>query len=321
MVNVFVTGGAGFLGRHILREARTRHPDWRFTVYSRDEAKHAKARADHPDTRFILGSVQDLDHLTTAMMGHDLVIHAAALKYVPQAEANVTETVGVNVQGSGNVAYAAMRAGVQHCVGISTDKACRPTSVYGMTKRLMERMFQEADAATDTQFNCVRYGNVIGSTGSVIPIFQDQARRKQHLTLTDPGMSRFWLDASEAVDLIFKALDLPGEFGGVTLVPRLGGTDMETVALAAARSVGEYGPKLTTTGKRPGEKHDEDLLAPEEVPWTDARGRARVMWLHAPTETALPEEDRPDGFYTSATPDHWIGLEQMAEMIREAAES
>lgn len=321
MVNVFVTGGAGFLGRHILREAHTRNPDWGWTIYSRDEGKHAQVRALHPDARFVLGDIKDLDHLTTAMMGHDYVIHAAALKYVPQAEAAVSETVAVNINGSRNIAWAAIHARVQRVVGISTDKACRPTSVYGLTKRLMERIFQEADTVTDTQFNCVRYGNVIGSTGSVIPIFQDLARRKERLTVTDMAMSRFWLSAAEAVDLIFTALDMPGEYGGVTLVPRLGATDMETLVTASAQSVDIHNPKVNIVGRRPGEKRDEDLLAPEEVPWTDARGRARWMWLHPPTVDPLPEEDRPDGLYTSATPDHWIGVDEMARMIRDGEES
>ncbi len=318
MVNVFVTGGAGFLGRHILREARTRHPDWSFTVYSRDEAKHAQVRADHPDTRFVLGDIQDRDHLTTAMMGHDLVIHAAALKYVPQAEAAVAETTAVNINGSRNVAWAAINARVERVVGISTDKACRATSVYGMTKRLMERIFQEADTITPTQFNCVRYGNVIGSTGSVIPLFTDLIRKGDVVRLTNPAMTRFWLSVREAVDLVFEALAV--DVGGLTLIPRLGATDMRTVLDACARALDRGEPRVQVMGPRPGEKVHEDLLAPEEVPWADARGRARVMWLYPPTAVPLDLDHRPDGLYTSNTPDHHLSERDMVEMIRDAAE-
>ena len=319
MVNVFVTGGAGFLGRHILREARTRHPDWRFTIWSRDEAKHAQVRAEFPEAHFILGDITDLKSLALAMAGHDMVIHAAALKYVPQAEDFVAHAIKVNVHGSRNVELAATHTGVQRVVGISTDKACRPTSVYGMTKRLMERSFQEADTlTTKTQFNCVRYGNVIGSTGSVIPLFTDLIRKGDVVHLTNPAMTRFWLSVREAVDLVFEALAL--DVGGVTLIPRLGATDMRTVFAACARALDRGEPRVQVDGARPGEKVHEDLLAPEEVPWADARGRARVMWLYPPTAVPLDPDHRPDGLYTSNTPDHHLTERDMVEMIRDAAE-
>ncbi len=315
MSNVFVTGGAGFLGRAILRGARDRHPDWRFTIYSRDEGKQAPVRAEFPDHNYILGDVRDLDHLTTAMMGHDSVIHAAAFKYVPQAETQVAQAVAININGSMNVATAAMRARIEQVVGISTDKACRAINVYGLTKRVMERVFQEANDLTDTSFTCVRYGNVIGSTGSVIPMFIRQAKEGR-ITLTNPNMTRFWLSVGDAVDLVFMALGQA--HGGTILVPRCAATDMETVAKACAQVAGVPKPKYQTIGHRHGEKVDEDLLAPEEVPYTlFVRGqRPRVMYLHPPT---LPDEitDRPDGLYTSATPDHWIGVDQMADLIRE----
>lgn len=315
MTNIFITGGAGFLGRAILREARGRHPDWRFTVYSRDEAKQAPVRADFPDHHFILGDVRDLDHLTTAMIGHDMVIHAAAFKYVPQAETQVGQAVAVNITGSMNVATAAMRARVDQVVGISTDKACRAINVYGLTKRMMERLFQEADDITNTRFTCVRYGNVIGSTGSVIPMFIRQAKEGR-ITLTNPAMTRFWLTVEEAVDLIFKALSQV--HGGTILVPRLAATDMETVAAACAIVAGNPKTKYETIGHRHGEKVHEDLLAPEEVPYTMA-ARSRVMYLHAPTISDAIT-DPPDGLYTSATPDHWLGVDRMVELIREGME-
>jgi FlaA1/EpsC-like NDP-sugar epimerase len=319
MPNILVTGGAGFLGRAILRDARDRHPDWRFTIYSRDESKHAPVRAEFPEHNFILGDVRDLDHLTVSMMGHDMVIHAAAFKYVPQAETQVGQAVAANINGSQNVATAAMRARVERVVGISTDKACRAINVYGLTKRVMERLFQEADGVGVTRFNCVRYGNVIGSTGSVIPMFIRQAREGR-ITLTNPAMTRFWLSVEDAVSLVFQALvdDWPQ---GTILIPRLRATDMKTVARACAQATDAAGdlkmPELMTIGHRHGEKVHEDLLAPEEVPYTEARSRARVMALGSPARGVVPKDDQPQGLYTSATPDHWVGVGEMAEMIRE----
>ncbi len=317
MANVFVTGGAGFLGRAILRVARDRHRDWRFTIYSRDEAKQAPVRAEFPNHNFILGDVRDLDHLTTAMMGHDSVIHAAAFKYVPQAETQVAQAVAININGSMNVATAAMRARVEQVVGISTDKACRAINVYGLTKRVMERVFQEANDLTDTSFTSVRYGNVIGSTGSVIPMFIRQAKEGR-ITLTNPNMTRFWLSVEEAVDLVFRALDQA--HGGTILIPRIAATDMQTVAHACTIIAGKPDTRYETIGHRHGEKVHEDLLAPEEVPYTLADyhvGQPRVMYLHAPT-TGDAITDPPDGLYTSATPDHWLSVDRMAELIQES---
>ena len=319
MPNIFVTGGAGFLGRAILREAPNRPRDWRFTIYSRDEAKQAPVRAEFPEHNYILGDVRDLDHLTTAIMGHDIVIHAAAFKYVPQAETQVGQATAVNVTGSMNVATAAIRARVERVVGISTDKACRAINVYGLTKRVMERLFQEADTITDTAFYCVRYGNVIGSTGSVIPLFIRQAKEGR-ITLTDRGMTRFWLSVDKAVDLVFTALEdytHAGHAGrGSILVPRLAATDMEVVAQACAQVAGIPQPKYETIGHRHGEKVHEDLLAPEEVPYSEWNPDARINYLYSPAHGPTDPDRQPPGLYTSATPDHWIGVDEMAEMIR-----
>jgi UDP-N-acetylglucosamine 4,6-dehydratase len=316
-VRIFVTGGAGFLGRALLRDARTRHPDWRFTIYSRDEGKHAPVRAEFPEHDYVLGDVRDLDRLSTAITGHDVVIHAAAFKYVPQAETQVGQAVAANITGSENVATAAMRARVERVIGISTDKACRAINVYGLTKRVMERLFQEADAVGATHFTTVRYGNVIGSTGSVIPFFLRQAKEGR-ITLTNPDMTRFWLSVGRAVELIRRAMRGTGDGGtGTIIVPRLAATDMVTVARACALVAGVAQPKFETIGHRHGEKVHEDLLAPEEVAYADWDSMDRIMHLYSPTAGTTDEATRPPGLYTSATPDHWIGVDDMAKMIRE----
>jgi FlaA1/EpsC-like NDP-sugar epimerase len=182
----------------------------------------------------------------------------------------------------------------------------------------MERLFQEADTLTDTRFNCVRYGNVIGSTGSVIPFFLKQAKEGR-ITLTNPAMTRFWLSVDQAVDLIRRALgDYPETVAlGAILVPRLAATDMETVSKACAIAAGVPQPKFETIGHRHGEKVDEDLLAPEEVPYSEWDAGARINYLYSPAHGETLLSSQPPGLYTSATPDHWIGVSEMAEMIRE----
>src|SRR5512138_1198683 len=190
MAKLFLTGGTGSLGTALLDRLYTRHD---VTVYSRDEVKQGYLRKRFPDVRFMLGDVRDYDRLLLAMRGHDAVIHAAAYKQVPSAEANVDEAIATNVVGSLNVARAAVHSGVAQVVGISTDKACAPINAYGETKALMEKLFQQADGWGDTMFNCVRYGNVLGSRGSVVPLFLEQISNGDKYTLTDPDMTRFWM--------------------------------------------------------------------------------------------------------------------------------
>jgi len=269
--DIFMTGGAGFLGRAILARYAKEWPDCRFTVYSRDEAKHARTRALFPQHRYIMGDVRDAERLELAMAGHRIVIHAAAMKYVPQAEMNVSEAVTINVNGSRNICSAAIRHGVEQVIGVSTDKACNPNNVYGTTKFLMERLFQEASTMNEgTRFNLVRYGNVIASTGSVIPLFRRQAREGR-VTLTNPDMTRFWITVDEAVDLILLALQ--EKQGGTVLIPRLASLSIREVALAAAAiELGERGANGVTydvVGQRFGEKVHEELLSPIEMVYSE----------------------------------------------------
>ena len=166
-IKVFITGGTGTLGKAILRRAKTENWSWEFAVFSRDYVKQARLKSQYPNVNFIIGDIRDYDRLQTAVSGHDLIIHAAAMKHVSASMENVTETVSVNVDGTKNVALAAIQNGVGKVVMPSTDKVCYPNSVYGMTKSLAEHIFLEYDRFGLTEFHMCRYGNVIGSTGSV----------------------------------------------------------------------------------------------------------------------------------------------------------
>ncbi len=327
VTNIFMTGGAGFLGRAILGRYARERPDVLFTVFSRDEAKQDRTRRLFPQHRYLLGDIRDARSLDLAMMGHQVVIHAAAMKYVPQGEINVTESVAINVDGSRNVCVAAMRAGVERVVGISTDKACRPVNVYGLTKLLMERLFQESDGRTDTRFNLVRYGNVISSTGSVIPLFRRQAREGR-VTLTNPEMTRFWLDINEAVDLVEMAL--AEAEGGTVLIPRLSSLSMREVAeVSAAIELGDQGAEnvqYDVIGQRFGEKVHEELVSPIETVYTtltealmgDRPHRHVIMRMWPVTDGV-----RADAYgipYSSDWPDDRMPIEDFKRMVLEAPE-
>ena len=260
---IFVTGGAGFLGRGLIRAAERESWDCQFTIYSRDEEKQHKLRRRWPLVRCVLGDVRDRDRLEQSMAGHDIVIHAAAVKFIPEAEANVSEAISVNVGGSQNVVNAALggAAWPKTVVGISTDKAALPVNTYGATKMLMERMFTRASAGISWKpnFVSVRYGNVVGSTGSIIPLFQDQLRRNGKVTVTDPTMSRFWISVDDAVKLIVLAVKLSSTRLGGIIVPRCKSMN---IGKLAEMIVGDQidSDAIEIVGARPGEKKHEELV-------------------------------------------------------------
>ncbi len=320
---LFITGGAGFLGRALIKHFQEVY-DFDVTVYSTDEEKHAKARSMFPDAEFIIGDILDINRLEPAIAAHDYVIHAAALKHVPQAETNVREAIRINIDGSRNVFAASIRSSrCEKVISISTDKACRPVNVYGLTKKIMERLAQEYDTYGDTQFNTVRYGNVIASTGSVIPIFREQARTRQ-LNITDPGMTRFWLSIQNAVALVDHSFT--SQTPGTILVERIAAANMLTVAKAAARL--ELGDDydldsivINTTGHRFGEKRHEELIAPEEVLHARHMPDSPYVEIHPIWKGQMNHDtvDRNAAYYTSATPDNMLDEEGMLELIAESA--
>lgn len=302
-----ITGGSGYLGRGIQRF----WPGNDYVVYSRDETKQDVARQLFPKTQFVLGDVRDLDRLAYAMKGCDLVIHTGAIKYIPEAEFNVDECVKVNVDGSRNVITAAIRSSVRHVVGISTDKAVQPVNTYGMTKALMERLFAEANDFGQTIFTCTRYGNVVGSTGSVFTVFRRQLDIDGTLTLTDPNMTRYWQSLQQSVDLIrFAATAIRGSI----IIPRGASMSMGKLANYLITSRG-WSPddRIKVVGVRPGEKMHESLAGVYELPRIEKHATHYV--LHRVGSNIDNDLKCP---LTSDRPDYDVSFSQMDDMIKEA---
>lgn len=253
--NILITGGAGTLGRAIVQAALTQGWDASFTIYSRSEYLQAQMRARFPRARYILGDVRDYDRLAAVAAGHDMVIHAAAMKRIPECEVHPGECYATNVIGSANVARVCIQTGVKRCIGVSTDKACRAVTAYGASKLAMEKLFQ-AQRDDVTTFTLVRYGNVVASRGSVIPIWRQQAAEGKPLNVTDRRMTRFWMSISDAVNLVIHAAD---HAHGTITIPKMGALNIVEMAhIIAPRS------EITTTGLRSCEKLHEDLVHPDE---------------------------------------------------------
>ena len=260
---VLIFGGTGSLGRTLIRRwGSDRNPDDEVHVFSRDEAKHHRISLEFPNVKSFIGDIRDYSTVLRAIqsIGPQTIINAAAMKQVPQCEDFPYEAVLTNTVGAHNIVRAVEDSGLYPTVlSISTDKACKPVNSYGMTKALQERIHLNGKNGI---FNCVRYGNVLGSTGSIIPVFGKLIKEGKNLTITHHKMTRFFLSLDQAVDLIFTALE--DEEGGKIFVPRVPSaliTDLANVmSNVAGGTVG-----LTYTGIRPGEKLDEILISEEEL--------------------------------------------------------
>jgi UDP-N-acetylglucosamine 4,6-dehydratase len=259
--SVLVTGGTGSFGKKFVEILLHRHPTIRrVVVYSRDELKQFEMAqtypvSDFPNLRFFIGDVRDQDRLRLAMEGVDTVIHAAALKQVPTAEYNPFECIKTNVFGAQNVIEAAMMTGVKNVVALSTDKAAAPVNLYGATKLCSDKLFIAANnvrGGRDLKFSVVRYGNVMGSRGSVIPFFLEK-RSTGVLPITDPNMTRFNISLEEGVEMVFFALE--NALGGEIFVPKIPAYRITEVAKA-------IGPECEylVVGIRPGEKLHEEMI-------------------------------------------------------------
>jgi UDP-N-acetylglucosamine 4,6-dehydratase/5-epimerase len=316
--SILVTGGTGSFGKAFVRYVLDEIGPRRLVILSRDELKQYELRArfgDDPRLRWFIGDVRDLLRLRRAMHGVDYVVHAAALKQVDTAEYNPFEYVRTNVEGSQHVVEAAIDAGVRKVVALSTDKASSPINLYGATKLCADRLFVAANhyaAGYDTRFAVVRYGNVLGSRGSVIPLFTRLAAEGRSLPITDKRMTRFWITLPQAVRFVIDSFDLMT--GGELYVPRI--PSMRMVDLAAAVAPGAPTHEI---GIRPGEKLHEEMIAADDSRRTLRLGDRYLVlpylggWGYQPPAEGQPV---PDGFaYRSDTNDLWLSAERLQEMV------
>jgi len=318
--SVMITGGTGSFGRAFLSSLLEKQNPRRIVIYSRDELKQYEMRQwlpadDHDRIRFFLGDIRDLERLSMAMRGVDYVVHAAALKQVDTAEYNPMEFVKTNILGSENVIQAAIANNVKKVVALSTDKASSPVNLYGATKLTADKLFVSSNhyvEAGGTRFAVVRYGNVMGSRGSVIPFFREKALRGEPLPITDPRMTRFWITLDQAVQFVVDSFaDMNG---GELYVPRI--PSMKIVDLARAIAPESV---IVETGVRPGEKLHEEMIAVADAPRTVRRDDRYVV---APTLAvwggyAPPAGDPvPEAFsYSSDNNDLWLSVEDLRAMI------
>ena len=269
---VLVTGGTGSWGHELVRQLLTKHPDIKeVRIYSRGEHKQVQMKKEFNGDRrlkFIIGDVRDRDILGYAMSDIHTVFHLAALKHVPVCEENPWEAVLTNVCGTQNVIESAVNNKVHTVVDVSTDKAVEPFNHYGVTKACGEKLMINANAyyGGQTKFICIRGGNVIGTNGSVIPLFKKQILEKNTITVTDGLMTRFLMTTREAIGLIFTAVE--GSVGGELFVMRMPGATLTTIARIMITLFGNSKTKITTIGLRPGEKRHEVLVSKNEAPFT-----------------------------------------------------
>lgn len=258
---ILVTGGTGSFGRAFVTRVLAQHSPAKLIVFSRDEQKHyaMQREIDDPRLRFFVGDIRDRSRLLRALRGVDIVIHAAAMKHVPLAEYNPIEAIKTNVDGAANLIDAALEREVETVIGLSTDKAASPVNLYGATKLCMEKLLVAANSysgQSGPKFKLVRYGNVVGSAGSVLPLFMNQ-RETGTLTLTEPSMTRFWIRMDQAIDLVM--LTLQDGQGGEVFVPKISACTIQTLADAIAPDADKQ-----VIGIRPGEKIHELMITSDE---------------------------------------------------------
>ncbi|MEV6054499.1 UDP-N-acetylglucosamine 4,6-dehydratase (inverting) [Streptomyces sp. NPDC052107] len=315
---VFVSGGTGSFGHAFVRYALDNLDPAEIVIYSRDEFKHASMRetfGDNPRIRGVIGDVRDEARLRRAMAGAEYVIHAAALKRADASEAHAGEFIRTNILGSENIISAAIDAGVKSVVALSSDKACQPVNLYGASKLCTEKLFISANGESGndgTRFSAVRYGNVLGTRGSVVPLFRELARNQQAIPITDKRMTRFWMTLDGAVEFVVSSFDLMR--GGEVFIPRL--PSMRVTDLAEAIAPGSPTVEI---GMRPGEKLHEEMISPTES-FRSHRLKDRMVILPAESGPAVDEStgfDRvPDGYsYRSDTNGEWLSVEELRALV------
>ena len=322
--SILVTGGTGSFGKQFIKAVLERYKPKRLVIYSRDELKQFDMQQDysapvHPSIRYFIGDVRDPNRLEMALRGIDYVIHAAALKQVPAAEYNPFECIHTNVLGAENVVNASIRAGVKKVLALSSDKAASPINLYGASKLASDKIFVAANHLSPqdgTQFSIVRYGNVVGSRGSVVPFFQNLiSEGADSLPITDPRMTRFWITLKKSVEFVMLSLDLM--VGGEIFIPKISSMKITELAKCLA-------PDLPThvVGIRPGEKLHEVMVTEDDARTTiDAGDRYiiqpafndwKVYGNTWPDAKPVAEDFR----YSSDSNSDWLNAGQLRHMIK-----
>lgn len=322
--SILITGGTGSLGKALTKKLLENDPHTRIVIYSRDEQKQFVMAQEfpkekYPKLRFFIGDVRDYDRLKRALNGVDYVIHAAAMKHVHIAEYNPDECIKTNVGGAENVVKACLENNVSRVVALSTDKACAPINLYGATKLTSDKLFIAANnfsGGNNIRFSVVRYGNVMGSNGSVIPFFAKK-RSSGILPITDPNMTRFNITLSEGVDIVLHALE--NAWGGELFVPKIPSYKITDVADAIAPNC-----KKEIVGIRPGEKIHEEMITASDSYNSYDIGKYYVILPTVPRFSLnkyILENNAikvKEGFtYTSDKNESWINTEEIRKLITE----
>ena len=320
--NILITGGTGSFGKVFIKILLEKYQPNKVIVYSRDELKQFEMQQTYNAKcmRYFIGDVRDGDRLKYAMEGVDYVVHAAALKQVPAAEYNPMECIKTNVNGAQNVIDAALHAGVKKVIALSTDKAANPINLYGATKLCSDKLFTAANnfvGAKETRFAVVRYGNVVGSRGSVVPFFKRlMAEGVQELPVTDPRMTRFWLRLEDGIEFVLKSFERMK--GGEIFIPKIPSMRITDLAEAIAPGV-----PVKIIGIRPGEKLHE-VMCPSDLYYETLEFADHFVIMPSTqeqtvdyTHNAIGEMGAlvPDGFdYNSGNNPHFLTVEELREM-------
>ena len=321
---ILVTGGTGSFGKKFIEVMLKEYQPAKLIVFSRDEQKQHEMRQagfDHPNLRYFIGDIRDAARLRRAFEGVDFVVHAAALKQVPACEYNPMEAVKTNILGSSNVIDAALDAGVERVIALSTDKAVNPINLYGATKLAAEKLFVQSNAyagGRDSRFACVRYGNVVGSRGSVVPVFLRQ-REEGVMTITDERMTRFWITLEQGVRFVIRCLE--EMHGGEVFVPKIPSMKVIDLARVVAPEA-----EINVIGIRPGEKLHEVLISEDEartvVELDDMYvvQPAEAFWFGRDWEKqgkAINDEFR----YASNNNTEWLSADEIGDIVQQVEES
>ena len=326
--SVLITGGTGSFGKKFVETILRDYPNVKkIVIYSRDELKQFELKQKYPEKdyhqlRFFIGDVRDGERLKRACEGIDVIIHAAAIKLVDTAEYNPDECIKTNVHGAQNVINAALQTGVKHVVALSTDKACAPINLYGATKLTSDKLFTAANnisGSKDIRFSVVRYGNVMGSRGSVIPFFINKRDSGvKELPITDMRMTRFNISLQAGVDLVMFAIG--HHLGGEIFIPKIPSYHIVDVAKAIAPNL----PQVEV-GIRPGEKLHEEMITATDAMNTIDLGRyyailPSVSFKHQREEYLEHHQAKlvPEGFhYSSDQNEEWETVESLRTKIKE----